>query len=611
MTLGTAVLDSMGNATLAGATVPEGIVTIVATTDNLPVFGVGTGSVTVRVDLNAPMVVTNLAAAVLDRRQTSMQLSWTAPADVGGGSVTDYQIRYAKVPIDASNFDNPAVATPVPFGGTPGSPGSSQTITVSNLYIENGYYFAVAAIDGVGNRGAVVSSAAPGSGQTCDCMGGRCCAARFLTTMLTGASGTEGLGISVDGSGDANGDTTSDLLVGSLNGSRAGLYFGGTSFAAGSPSVLFTGANASFGRSVAFIGDIDNDGREDLAIAATSLNTVYIFRGRMTWPMTLADTNADFTVTTDASYASSSFGSSIARLGDFNGDSIDDVAIGSPNFGGSGVLRGRVTIILGATGFTSVAVPDAARAIVVVADPALNATFFGSRVVGLGHFYGGSGTTMVVSAPGFVSGTVMSANEGRLYAFRGQAGTGGVINATAADAIMVGAAAQMRIGTTLANLGPINGALPAVGAGNVNDIMNPGMAGSSYVLSGTAGTGPFINNKIFYLSNNGLIGTTIMGGGISGRDLSVSLIGATGADLVVIGRNGTDFAIIDGSKIPPLPSPSDARMVGDVIVPFPTGFGALSTAAGTLIPDINGDQYPDIALGASSPSVAGQVAVIW
>ena len=53
-TLGTATLDASGNASLAGVTLPEGTITIVATTSNIPSSGVGTGSVTVTVDLGVP-----------------------------------------------------------------------------------------------------------------------------------------------------------------------------------------------------------------------------------------------------------------------------------------------------------------------------------------------------------------------------------------------------------------------------------------------------------------------------------------------------------------------------------------------------------------------------
>ena len=53
-----------------------------------------------------PNPPTNLSATVLNRRGTSFQLGWAAPATSLGGQVTGYQARYAKVPITAGNFDD-------------------------------------------------------------------------------------------------------------------------------------------------------------------------------------------------------------------------------------------------------------------------------------------------------------------------------------------------------------------------------------------------------------------------------------------------------------------------------------------------------------------------
>ena len=76
-----APIDSNGNATLTAVTLPEGSVTIVATTDNIPNRGVGTKSVTVTVDMTPPTAPTGLTATIADRRKTSIQLDWLAPSD--------------------------------------------------------------------------------------------------------------------------------------------------------------------------------------------------------------------------------------------------------------------------------------------------------------------------------------------------------------------------------------------------------------------------------------------------------------------------------------------------------------------------------------------------
>ena len=100
---------------------------------------------TVVVDLGAPDAPTNLTATVLDRRQTSFQLELDRSRRPGGGPVAGYQVRYAKVPITAANFDDATVTTAVPYTGTPSPRGGPPTASRSqNLYIENGYFFAVA-----------------------------------------------------------------------------------------------------------------------------------------------------------------------------------------------------------------------------------------------------------------------------------------------------------------------------------------------------------------------------------------------------------------------------------------------------------------------------------
>ena len=87
--LGSAPLDGTGHATLTGVTLLDGSIKITATTDNIPGNGVGTVDVTVVVDLGPPNPPTSLTASVLDRRQTSFQLFWTAPSDFGGGRSPD------------------------------------------------------------------------------------------------------------------------------------------------------------------------------------------------------------------------------------------------------------------------------------------------------------------------------------------------------------------------------------------------------------------------------------------------------------------------------------------------------------------------------------------
>ena len=166
-----------------------------------------------------------------------------------------------------------------------------------------------------------------------------------------------------------NGDGLSDVLVGSFNGQFAYLFLGTSGdFTPTAPSVVFSGTATTkvFGCAVAQIGDIDKDGLEDIAIADRSTpQKIYIFKGRHTWPATMTAANADYTITPDATdtrYANSLFGMTMARLGDFNGDGVDDFAIGAPQFNGT---FGRVVVVLGKSGFGGVTLPDATNSITI------------------------------------------------------------------------------------------------------------------------------------------------------------------------------------------------------------------------------------------------------
>jgi hypothetical protein len=548
----------------------------------------------VEVGAGPPNPVTNLSAAVQDRRATSFRLTWTAPASSTGGQVAGYKVRSAKVPITDANFDDATVTSVVPYGATPASPGSPDGVTTPNLYIENDYYFAVAALGGDGSASAIVPTSAP-------------VRAHFNVTNIPSALGSaERFGFSVSGDGDLNGDGISDIAVGTVGVGRAYLIFGSATFSSPGPGVTFTGASTGFGFRVAQIGDIDDDGLPDLAISdAQSALKVYIYKGRASWPMTLTDAQADYVISTDASYAGSLFGFSLARLGDFTGDGIDDFAIGARSFNG-GV--GRVIVIPGSAGFSSVALPDTSHAITIDGDASFGSSAFGYKVLGLGHYYTATtGTTLVISAP---SGTLSTpAAVGHIYAFHGQSGTGGAIALSSADNMVAGLTANAKIGVALTNLGPIVNGFRSVGIGNTLDTSGvPGTNGTAYIASGTPSTSPFASLQVAYLTGESQTGAIVIGGGISGRDASLSLIGDGTPDLVLSGENGSVLAIADGAKLAARGSPVDLGGKAEVNVALPTGWGS-GEAASSIIPDINGDGVVDFCLG--SLTNPGAVLVYW
>ena len=84
--------------------------------------GAGTGgAVDAGLDLGGIAPPVSMTATVKNRRETLFELVWTAPS-INGLPVTGYQVRYAKVPITATNFDDPTVTTDIdrkPRGAAP------------------------------------------------------------------------------------------------------------------------------------------------------------------------------------------------------------------------------------------------------------------------------------------------------------------------------------------------------------------------------------------------------------------------------------------------------------------------------------------------------------
>ena len=178
-------------------------------------------------------------------------------------------------------------------------------------------------------------------------------------------------GVSVAGVGDLDNDGVEDLAVGAnlddTGGTDRGAVYvllmntNGTVKSnqkiadnTGGFNVTFAG-NDRFGTSVASLGDLDNDGVEDLAVGAIFDDTggpnrgaMYVLfmntDGTVKSNQKIADNTGGFNITlTDIDY----FGFSAAGMGDLDGDGVEDLAVGAARDDtGGGTDRGAVYVLL-------------------------------------------------------------------------------------------------------------------------------------------------------------------------------------------------------------------------------------------------------------------------
>ena len=152
--------------------------------------------------------------------------------------------------------------------------------------------------------------------------------------------------------GDLDGDGVTDLAVGASGDSAGGavsVQFMNTDGTVKSRVKLSNGINGSptsladFGRSLASLGDLDGDGVTDLAVGADRSAYVLFLNANGTVKSSVklaSGMNGDPTLG-----GSNAFGSSLASLGDLDGDGVTDLAVGDYYDQTHGQFRGAVYVL--------------------------------------------------------------------------------------------------------------------------------------------------------------------------------------------------------------------------------------------------------------------------
>lgn len=380
-------------------------------------------------------------------------------------------------------------------------------------------------------------------------------------------------GFSVASAGDINADGYGDLVVGSDLGNQIAVYLGSSAGLSTTAFYTDTGLGGeNLGWSVGGGGDVSGDSVDDFVVGAYISNTgaAYVYHGSGIGLPTKAATLTGETV-------NSHFGWSVAIVGDVNGDGIDDIAIGAPQYGAN---QGRVYIYYGPVVGSGV-VPD----VMLDGENALDG--FGSSVAGAGDVNGDGFDDLVIGAWKNADGGL---EAGKAYLFYGSSTGIDSSNFTA----VTGNNANDKFGTSVAGAGDVNGdgyADIIIGA-DANDPGDPSPGYFSIYPGGPSGLIPTPLFTQFGESDNDRFGFAVAGGGdLDGDGFSDFAAGAYEFD--------TDTPLQDAGKAYGYVACTDGAIAPSQIF-SDTGRAEFEYYGRSLsiVRDLNGDGLDDLVVGA-------------
>lgn len=419
---------------------------------------------------------------------------------------------------------------------------------------------------------------------------------------------------------DINGDGINDIIIGAESASpntkiRAGkayIIFGNNGTTTninlsqinGKNGFVINGSQPEdfLGSAVSPAGDINADGINDFIIGSrfaspnlqTGAGKTYIIFGKSQgWPSQFdpntLDGNNGFVV--NGITPNEFSGSAVSKLGDINGDRVDDIIIGAPNASPNGKIgAGRSYVVFGKPGQSQAKLNLLSLNGNGFSLNGIDANEAAGTAVTSADMNGDGINDIIIGAPKASPNNKTSA--GRIYVVFGKAGTfNPTIDLSTLNGqngfIINGINAGDKTGEALATVPDING-------DGIDDLImgSPGaspdgkeFAGKVYALFGKQGTFPAIVNLGDINSTTGLVWNGTEAGEEAGA--SVSSAGD-------INRDGINDLIIGA----PLASPNDKQNAGKSYVVF--GAKTVSVYTGVLI---NGTNNNDTLTGGNGNDI--------
>ncbi len=254
-----------------------------------------------------------------------------------------------------------------------------------------------------------------------------------------------------------NGDNRSDLVVCSNANDTCWLFYGTNNIGKAhlflQPDITFLGPNGAFGSSASFLGDVNGDGFEDLAIGSPNATGVggvltggslWIFFGRNdSFTGTIGYYDANTTVF--GLSAADNLGFSASAAGDVNGDGFGDFWVSAPNRSDGPGRVGAVFLFLGRASWPTELNESSAALRITGASPGGR---FGSVLLGAVDLNNDSRVDLLTSSSKYrdLSGTEV----GAAFAFIGPLPTDGrSMNATRANMTYWGNSLVPTLGASL------------------------------------------------------------------------------------------------------------------------------------------------------------------
>jgi len=276
---------------------------------------------------------------------------------------------------------------------------------------------------------------------------------------IVGEAASDQFSFSVSDAGDVNNDGIDDVIVGARgensNQGAAYILYGSTSLAS---SIDASGVNVKligeddddrFGRSVSGVGDIDNDGIDDVIVGAdqdddgdSTSGVAFIFYGSTSLALSIDASAANVKLIGEDS--GDRFGYSVSG-GDVNDDGIVDVIVGAR---GDDTSQGAAYIFYGGNLASSIDV-SAANVKLVGADANDQ---FGWSVSGGGDVNNDGIADVVVGA--YTDDDSGRTDSGSVFIFYGSASLASSIDASVANVTLIGEGASDFFGYSVSASGP-------------------------------------------------------------------------------------------------------------------------------------------------------------